>query len=155
MSSMHQVENHEPSAWFRQAIADRLTTLAPGGIPSTFGIVMLALNATEVGNNEDRTCDRCRSYTPPGTVFYAGISDVSPERLPDPWPRLLAGHQLLIGYGLCPTCAAREVGPLEDPTSITCPRCGKTSHHPDDVRHGYCGNCHDWTSDPQPTKEND
>lgn len=30
--------------------------------------------------------------------------------------------------------------------SITCPRCGMTSHHPRDVLEGYCGNCHDWTS---------
>ena len=30
-------------------------------------------------------------------------------------------------------------------TRITCPRCGRTSYHPDDVREGYCGNCHDWT----------
>jgi hypothetical protein len=32
--------------------------------------------------------------------------------------------------------------------SITCPRCGATSHHPDDVDQGYCGRCHWWTSDP-------
>jgi hypothetical protein len=25
--------------------------------------------------------------------------------------------------------------------SITCPRCGLTSWHPDDVKHRYCGNC--------------
>jgi hypothetical protein len=31
------------------------------------------------------------------------------------------------------------------PASITCPRCGRTSHNPNDVREGYCGNCHDWT----------
>lgn len=41
--------------------------------------------------------------------------------------------------------------------SITCPRCGMTSHHPTDVAEGYCGNCHDWTSprggDPEPTPE--
>lgn len=30
---------------------------------------------------------------------------------------------------------------------ITCPRCHMTSYHPNDVREGYCGNCHDWTSD--------
>lgn len=30
--------------------------------------------------------------------------------------------------------------------SITCPRCGLTSYHPDDVREGYCGNCHEWTT---------
>lgn len=29
--------------------------------------------------------------------------------------------------------------------AFTCPRCGMTSHHPDDQREGYCGNCHDWT----------
>jgi ribosomal protein S27AE len=36
----------------------------------------------------------------------------------------------------------REDGGVE---SFTCPRCGMTSHHPDDARDGYCGNCHDWT----------
>lgn len=30
--------------------------------------------------------------------------------------------------------------------SITCPQCGMTSYHPMDVRTGYCGNCHDYTS---------
>jgi ribosomal protein L37E len=34
--------------------------------------------------------------------------------------------------------------------SITCPRCGRTSHHPADVVAGYCGACHDWTSPPRP-----
>jgi ribosomal protein L37E len=29
--------------------------------------------------------------------------------------------------------------------AFTCPRCGMTSHHPGDIREGYCGNCHDWT----------
>lgn len=29
--------------------------------------------------------------------------------------------------------------------SFTCPRCGMMSYHPDDVREGYCGSCHDWT----------
>lgn len=31
------------------------------------------------------------------------------------------------------------------PSSFTCPRCGATSHHPDDVEQGYCGRCHAWT----------
>jgi ribosomal protein L37E len=31
--------------------------------------------------------------------------------------------------------------------SFTCPRCGMTSYNPDDIREGYCGNCHDWTRD--------
>lgn len=34
------------------------------------------------------------------------------------------------------------------PPSITCPRCGMTSYNPDDIREGYCGACHDWTSVP-------
>ena len=29
--------------------------------------------------------------------------------------------------------------------SITCPECGRTSRHPDDVREGYCGDCRDRT----------
>lgn len=31
---------------------------------------------------------------------------------------------------------------------IKCPRCGSVSHHPEDVKNGYCGRCHWWTSDP-------
>lgn len=33
--------------------------------------------------------------------------------------------------------------------SITCPRCKKTSYHPEDIRQGYCGICHEWTSVPE------
>jgi len=36
---------------------------------------------------------------------------------------------------------------MTEPESFTCPRCGRTSHHPDDVREGYCGACHDWTGE--------
>lgn len=25
---------------------------------------------------------------------------------------------------------------------FTCPRCGWTSHHPEDLAHRYCGHCH-------------
>lgn len=32
--------------------------------------------------------------------------------------------------------------------SFTCPRCGAVSYHPNDIREGYCGRCHDWTGDP-------
>lgn len=31
---------------------------------------------------------------------------------------------------------------------ITCPLCFMTSWNMEDVRQGYCGNCHWWTSDP-------
>ena len=46
----------------------------------------------------------------------------------------------------CPTCADAEDRLLGG--SITCPVCGRTSHHPTDVREGYCSNCSDWTSPP-------
>lgn len=29
--------------------------------------------------------------------------------------------------------------------TFTCPLCGRTSHHPDDVRYSYCGACHEFT----------
>lgn len=31
------------------------------------------------------------------------------------------------------------------PLPFTCPRCTRTSHHPDDKRYGYCGACHTYT----------
>lgn len=34
------------------------------------------------------------------------------------------------------------------PSEITCPKCRKTSHNPNDITNNYCGNCHWWTSDP-------
>lgn len=36
------------------------------------------------------------------------------------------------------------LGPLNDP-SFTCPVCDMTSHNPNDVEWGYCGNCHGYT----------
>jgi hypothetical protein len=30
-------------------------------------------------------------------------------------------------------------------SGYTCPICNRTSHHPDDMREGYCGACHTWT----------
>lgn len=32
---------------------------------------------------------------------------------------------------------------------FTCPQCGRTSYNPNDLREGYCGNCHDWTGTPE------
>lgn len=31
---------------------------------------------------------------------------------------------------------------------ITCPDCHRTTWHPEDVLHGYCGACHAYTSPP-------
>jgi hypothetical protein len=50
-------------------------------------------------------------------------------------------------------CRKRRLGMYADvkdySRSVTCPVCGRTSWNPGDVREGYCGNCHDWTS-PRP-----
>jgi hypothetical protein len=32
--------------------------------------------------------------------------------------------------------------------AFTCPRCGRTTHHPVDVAESYCGACHDYTGTP-------
>jgi hypothetical protein len=45
----------------------------------------------------------------------------------------------------CPDCPPGPLEPVLQP-SITCPRCGRTSYNLNDIREGYCGNCHDWTS---------
>lgn len=36
----------------------------------------------------------------------------------------------------------------EPPQPFTCPACKATSHHPDDLRYGYCGRCKDFTGEP-------
>lgn len=33
-------------------------------------------------------------------------------------------------------------------STFTCPRCGKTSHNPNDVRESYCGSCHQFQAAP-------
>jgi hypothetical protein len=35
---------------------------------------------------------------------------------------------------------------LEVEPSITCPKCGRTSHNSNDVEQGWCITCADWTS---------
>jgi len=39
-----------------------------------------------------------------------------------------------------------ERAELSPPDSITCPRCGFTSHHPEDIERRYCGRCRDFHS---------
>lgn len=42
--------------------------------------------------------------------------------------------------------------PRTRPKSITCPDCGRTSYHPQDIAYGYCGNCHAYTGKPATTQ---
>lgn len=56
----------------------------------------------------------------------------------------------------CPVCGLVDAHKLQCPERpgggqvelpvFVCPRCGAVSAHPDDVREGYCGRCHDWTA---------
>jgi ribosomal protein L37E len=36
-----------------------------------------------------------------------------------------------------------EPTPEEQP-HFTCPDCGFTSYHPEDIKHRYCANCHEF-----------
>jgi ribosomal protein S27AE len=42
-----------------------------------------------------------------------------------------------------------EVDLARAATSITCPRCGMTSHNPHDITNRYCGNCHAFHGKPK------
>lgn len=46
-------------------------------------------------------------------MFYTSIHDQSPDQLPFPWSKVLAGKQILVAYGLCADCVPLEVGPLD------------------------------------------
>ena len=61
------------------------------------------------------------------------------------------------GEPAVPPAAAAERKPptTETPKFIKCPRCACISFHPQDVRNGYCGACHDFTSAAQPQGEHD
>jgi len=42
----------------------------------------------------------------------------------------------------------RAIEDVHLPDVFICPRCGRVSHHPEDLRQGYCGACHDFTGAP-------
>ena len=41
-----------------------------------------------------------------------------------------------------------EAERAERQAGFTCPRCGRTSHNPNDARERYCGACHVFVDDP-------
>lgn len=59
-------------------------------------------------------------------------------------PKVRAGLDDLLAF-----LQARLPDDDPPPASVTCPRCSMTSYHPRDIREGYCGHCHDWTSPPK------
>lgn len=55
----------------------------------------------------------------------------------------LADWLLSNGYGTAGRAHLAAAG------RFVCPRCFKVSNNPQDVEHGYCGRCHEWTGDTQ------
>lgn len=78
-------------------------------------------------------CPTCQSATETITASDVGITEAQkaaaqePDWRPDTkrWGGVRAG---------------------ENAPSITCPQCRKTSYHPKDIEHGYCGYCHEYTT---------
>lgn len=59
-----------------------------------------------------------------------------------PNPELLRMISLLGGVDT--VIVARRAYPALK--SFTCPDCGMTTYNPDDIKYGYCGNCHEFFS---------
>ena len=101
----------EPSAWLRAAFRRRViglsrrhATVSP--LPGTPVVVAyLTHGDVEPGSREDRTCDRCRSYCPPGADYCVSMI------VADYWER-----RYHIVFGLCPACAR-----LEHPNDVRLP----------------------------------
>jgi hypothetical protein len=45
----------------------------------------------------------------------------------------------------CGVCDTEPAPARTEQPSFTCPECGATSWHPQDVQYGYCGRCHAFT----------
>ncbi len=91
------VSQHEGSAWLRGQVARCVARVEAVGLdPAGDTLVIAPLGRSAApGTREDRTCDRCRAYTPQGAPFYPfGVR---------PLPGLL-----LVG-GLCAGCREKEV----------------------------------------------
>lgn len=92
------LDNHEPSAWLRQATAALLATLP--ATPGWTAVVPLG-GHTVAGSREDRSCDRCGLYVPPNQGnIYPGRMD---HRRRD------GNGSVVVVFGLCRTCADSEV----------------------------------------------
>lgn len=82
----------------------------------------------------------CRSCLGRGISFdYAAIE----RRLLLPVAMPVTIHTVYVWDAADPVRSAYGIPVATE--SFTCPRCGMTSYNPNDIREGYCGNCHDWT----------
>ncbi|GAA1714366.1 hypothetical protein GCM10009809_08190 [Isoptericola hypogeus] len=84
----------EPSHWLRARVGELLRRLDALPLPR-HDLVVTPLGRTgHPGSREDRCCDRCRRYTPPGRPFYV--------------VRYRPRPRVEVAGGLCATCARAE-----------------------------------------------
>lgn len=57
-----------------------------------------------------------------------------------------SGRTFFLPHGVAESAASGGTGGQPMPGGITCQNCLMTSWNQHDVEHGYCGNCHDYTS---------
>ena len=92
------LDPHEPSAWLRAQVARRVAYVKAVGLDPVGDTLIIAPlgRSAAAGSREDRTCDRCRHYTPIGRLFYAFIFPAAPS--------------LHLVVGMCGVCQGREFG---------------------------------------------
>lgn len=56
-----------------------------------------------------------------------------------------------LSYVAAGSCAELTCGHITVLGRFRCPQCGKDSSEPYDLRHGYCGNCKAFTTEPHGT----
>lgn len=93
----------EPTAWLREAAAMRArqATFLGADVLHNGGVVIIPIGGRSGINDpiEDRTCDRCRTYVPPGEFFAPFRSEF----------KVPPGRVIVFG-GLCAGCASKETG---------------------------------------------
>jgi hypothetical protein len=92
-----------------------------------------------------------------GPVVLLGLSGENMTRLMADEPILVDLAQLGLSHLRIALIGGRTEGTIMEqlerqfgPLPFTCPRCSRTSHHPDDKRYGYCSHCHAHTGAPTP-----
>lgn len=110
-------------------------------------------NGREMGYSVVAQCEhpKCRKIIDRGLAYRCG--PLGSETGSEPGcGRFFCGEHLFFavavsaapGGGFCEECLLGLDEPDED--SIVCPVCEMRSYHPKDIEHGYCGNCHEYTS---------
>jgi len=90
--------HHECSAWLRGAVGQALDRVEAGGLvrgAAGFRFAYLTPYPCLPGSDEERRCDRCRRYFPPGRkeLVFFGVR---------------ARPNVILGVGLCERCMIRE-----------------------------------------------